>query len=176
MVNITRGRTDYYCVLKTDEHTLPTNQFYNCTCCQIIYELWVSVQGAFHRYGPCGYPSIDTSGIPIIIGTEPIFKYNVSKITANIMNILLTPKNDIQITDNVPIDEEVEQLLNIAEEELDLKTIENLNRQLKYKNESEMTHRKIVEYQQPTDPDKSIIKENMKTFFESTDTENSDIK
>lgn len=175
MVNITRGRTDYYCILETDEHTLPTNQFPSCTCCQIVYELWVSVQGAFPRYGPCGYPSIDTPGIPIILGTEPILDYNISKITASIMNILLTLKNNMKITDKVPLDEEVEQFMIIVEEELDEQTIENLNRQieLKKKDENNFNHRDSIVNQLPyeNNNDRSRTKEDVKNFFETTETE-----
>ncbi|KAL3275537.1 hypothetical protein HHI36_020296 [Cryptolaemus montrouzieri] len=133
MVNITRGKTDYYCVLETDEHTLPTNQFLGCNCSQIIYELWVSLQGAFPRYGPLGYPNIDTLGIPIIIGIEPICKYSISKITSNVMQTLLEPQNDMELAETLTVDEKVEKLL-YTPEEMDEKTMDNLSRQLDYGN------------------------------------------
>lgn len=127
MVNIHKGKYDYYSVLRTDEDTLPTNQFYKCTCCQIVYEVWVSVQGAFRRYRSFGYPNIDTPGIPVIIGTKPIRNYNTSAITSEIFK-KMNETNIPVLVDELP--EDVRQIIHTTDEELSREAVQNLERQL----------------------------------------------
>ncbi|XP_008191157.2 uncharacterized protein LOC103312401 [Tribolium castaneum] len=127
MVNIHKGKYDFYSVLQTDTGTIPTNQFYKCTCCQVIYEVWVSVQGAFRRYRSFGYPNIDTPGIPVIIGTKPLRNFNTYEITAEIFKKMYETHLPV-LFDELP--EDVRQIIHTTDEELSRDAIQNLERQL----------------------------------------------
>ncbi|KAF5305624.1 hypothetical protein FQR65_LT07705 [Abscondita terminalis] len=129
MVHILRGKYEYYAVLETDQHTPPTNQYYRCRSCQLIYEIWVSVQGAIPRYNAYGYPNIDTPGIPIIIGTHPLYNWNINVITKKVMDYINETRSQTEINGS-HADDEVEEILKNDDEEYDKETELNIMRQL----------------------------------------------
>lgn len=128
MVDILEGQQEFFGVLETDNDTYPTNQYYRASCCQVIYEVWLSIQGSVPRYKQFGYPNIDTPGIPIIIGNVPLYKWDINEITTKVRGSMYEPPMCIE-TDALPPDDEVEKILN-AEEELDSETLWNIRRQL----------------------------------------------
>lgn len=87
------------------------------------------MQAALPRYNAYNYPNIDTPGIPVIIGTEPILKWNKDEVTSEVMNLLLSSHPPVIMEPPVP-DDEVEEMLTHVEEELDEAMIQNLSRQM----------------------------------------------
>lgn len=126
-MNIFKGKYDFYATLTISSDTAPTNQFFSCSCCQTIYELWVSLQAVYPRYTTLGYPNIDTKAIPIIIGTTPLLEYNINKITANIMKNLFEYSYQLEV-EQVAVDEEVKKIITEGEEEINRQIITNLGR------------------------------------------------
>lgn len=117
MVDILRGTYEFYCILETDATTTPTNQYW-CSTCQIIYEVWISLQASLPRYKAYGYPNIDTPGISLIIGTKPLYKWDNQEITNEVMNALYSARPPVDM-EPLPPDDEVEEMLNNADEDLD---------------------------------------------------------
>ncbi|KAB0799230.1 hypothetical protein PPYR_07110 [Photinus pyralis] len=128
MVDILGGKHEFFGVLETESDTYPTNQYNRSSCCQVIYEVWLSIQGSLPRYKQFGYPNIDTPGIPILIGNVPLYKWDINEITTKVRSSMYEPPTCIE-TDALPPDDEVEKILN-AEEELDNETVWNIRRQL----------------------------------------------
>ncbi|KAF2885546.1 hypothetical protein ILUMI_20614 [Ignelater luminosus] len=129
MVDILQGKYEFYCVLQTNHDLYPTNQFWKCKCCQVIYEVWVSLQGAIPRYKAYGYPNIDSPGIPLIIGTEPLCEWDNKLLTNDVMESVFSTRPPV-IMEPLPPDDDIEEMLNNADEELDYETERNLSRQL----------------------------------------------
>lgn len=129
VVDVLKGKSDYYCVLETTKDVQPTNQFWKCKCCQLTYEVWVSVQAVLPRYNAYNYPNIDTPGIPIVIGTEPLLEFSKDAVTAEVMNLLLNTHPPIIMEPPLP-DDEVEEMLTHVDDELDEATIQNISRQM----------------------------------------------
>lgn len=113
-----KGKNDYYSVLETSKDLFPTNQFWKCKSCQLTYEVWVSVRGAFPRYHAYNYPNIDTPGIPLIIGTEPLLEWDKNYVTAEVMKMLFSSHPPV-IMEPAPPDDEVQEMLIHVKDELD---------------------------------------------------------
>ncbi|KAK5643583.1 hypothetical protein RI129_007428 [Pyrocoelia pectoralis] len=128
MVDILVGNYEFYGVLETNGDTCPTNQYNQCSCCQVIYEAWLSIQGSLPRYKHFGYPNIDTPGIPIIIGNMPLYGWDIDRITNEVRGAIFEPSTSIEL-DALPPDSEVEKILNL-DEELDKETVWNIGRQI----------------------------------------------
>lgn len=135
MVDVLKGRFDYYCVLDTAKNMVPTNQFWQCGCCRVTYEVWVTLQAALPRHGPYNYPNIDMPGVPVIIGTEPLLHWNKDEITADVMQAVFASHPPV-VMEPPPPDDEVEAMLTHVEEALDEETILNLYRQMKHGSDS----------------------------------------
>lgn len=129
MVDILQGKYEFFCILETTRNLYPTNQFSKCKCCQVIYEVWISLQGVIPRYKAYGYPNIDSPGIPVIIGTQPLREWNNRLLTNSVMEAVYDTRPPILMEPSPP-DDDIEEMLNNADEELDYETERNLERQL----------------------------------------------
>ncbi|RZC35688.1 uncharacterized protein BDFB_010697 [Asbolus verrucosus] len=79
------------------------------------------------RYRNFGYPNVDTPGLPVIIGTKPIRKFDTYEITAQIFKKMYE-YNVPLLVDQLP--EDVKEITHKTDEELSPQAMENLQRQL----------------------------------------------
>ncbi|CAH0546203.1 unnamed protein product [Brassicogethes aeneus] len=147
MVHILKGKFYFYAILKTDENVSPTNQFYKLDAIQVKYEVWVSVQGNFKKNMGYGHPNVDTPGMAVIIGSEPLINYNVDLVTKSVLkNIFYTPP-----LKNFPQQHVISEALTTVDEVIDEQTNINLLRQL------EENEKAITEMIEDTSDDDEVL-------------------
>ncbi|XP_065161357.1 uncharacterized protein [Atheta coriaria] len=129
ITDILRGTQEYYCVLKSDKTNFPTTQFWRCSTCQLIYEVWVQIQGSLPANNAYGYPNIDLPGTAIIIGTHPAIQWDINEINQDVMRTLLRVREPI-ILDPPPQTEVVEEILNTVDDDFDSEMMKNLSKQM----------------------------------------------
>ncbi|XP_017771158.1 PREDICTED: uncharacterized protein LOC108558682 [Nicrophorus vespilloides] len=129
MADILKGVQEYYCVLKTDSDIFPTTQYWRCSTCQLVYEVWAQLQGSLPTNNAYGYPNVDVPGIPIIVGTDPLCNWNINEINDQVMRTLLRVREPI-VMDPPPPDEVVEEILNTVDDEFDVEMMSNLTKQI----------------------------------------------
>ncbi|XP_018336527.1 uncharacterized protein LOC108745016 [Agrilus planipennis] len=128
MVDIVAGSYDYYALLEVDQTIPPTNQYNRCSSCHVIYEIWLTLQAAIPRYSGYGYPHLTLSGIPIIIGTTPLHTFPAKRVTAEVMDRLLSCRAPVVM--EPPLTKEVEELRDFVDTELTGSIISNLTKQV----------------------------------------------
>lgn len=101
VADISKGRFGYYTLLETTANLTPTMQFHKCRCFQLVYEVWVSLQGVIPRYKGYHYPNIDTPGIPVIMGTKPLTMWDNEHLTATVMGSILKKRREENETPDI---------------------------------------------------------------------------
>lgn len=80
-IYLTKGCYEYYCVLEVDNKLYPTSYQEN-EACQVTYNIKMSVSAIPPASKEVYY--VETTSIPIVIGTEPLLEWDTNQITNEI--------------------------------------------------------------------------------------------